>query len=54
MDVDGQGNNAFFSAIVSVLSLMPTVLPLLITVYLRVNRTGLEGRMIVKDASFDG
>ena len=54
VDIDGQGNNLFFSAIVSVLSLMPTVLPVLITIYMRVNRGGLEARMIVNDASFDG
>ena len=43
----------FFSGIVGTLSLVPTALPVIISLYVRLRRGGLEGRMLVKDASFE-
>ena len=53
VNLDGQGDSMFFSGIVGTLSLVPTALPVIISLYVRLRRGGLEGRMLVKDASFE-
>ena len=52
VNLDGEGDSRFFSGIVGALSIIPLSLPVLISVYSRVRRGGLEARMLVKDASF--
>ena len=47
-----EGDSRFFSGIVGALSVLPLALPVLIGIYARVRRGSLEGRMLVKDASF--
>ena len=53
MNLDGRGDSRFFTGIVGTLSLVPTTLPLLISVYVRLSRGGTEARMLVKDAGFE-
>ena len=53
VNLDGEGDARFYTGIVGFLSIFPISMPMVISFYMRSRRTGLEGRMLVKDAAFD-
>ena len=53
VNLDGENDSRFYVGIVGTLSIFPLSMPMVIALYMRSRRAGLEGRMLVKDTEFE-
>ena len=53
VNLDDSGDSRFYVGIVGALSIFPLSMPMVVTLYMRSRRTGLEGRMLAKDAEWE-